>query len=279
MGHREFKRNDPMFWDWTIEDLALYDLPAMIEHVCKATGYDRITLIAHSQGAGSAFIAMSQGMRPDIGEKLSCFIALSPAVYSGPHTTTTLFTTLQKIDWDTWVRLFGVLDFIPLMRLSYEYVPSAVFFSTIGYAMFAYLFGWTDTNWLLRRKTKQFRFTPTPVSSASIFWWCGKGGFAQRRCILDPSMPKWFDRRFPPVAIYYGGSDTLIDVDALIERLKCQETEVKVIRTLKLDQVEHCDFYYAADAVEWCFSSFVEDIEQTRQRYPETSEPKSLISL
>ena len=30
--------------------------------------------------------------------------------------------------------------------------------------MFAFLFDWTDTNWLARRKGKMFRFTPSPVS-------------------------------------------------------------------------------------------------------------------
>jgi len=276
MGHREFSRNDPRFWDWTIEELAIYDLPAMVDYVCKATGYEKITLLAHSQGASSAFIALSRGMRPETGEKLSGFIALSPAVYAGPHVSTWLFTTLGKFDWETWVRLFGVLDFIPLMGLAYDYVPSAELFGIIGYAMFAYLFEWTDTNWLLRRRTKQFRFTPTPVSSASLFWWCGKGGWAERKCALDVTMPKWFDSRFPPLAVYYGGRDALIDTEALLARLKT-ETDVKVIRTLRLDQAEHCDFYYAADAVEWFFSSFADDIERTRLR----SESKSdiLISL
>ncbi|KAG8889078.1 Mannose-6-phosphate isomerase [Tulasnella sp. 332] len=224
--------------DWTLEELATHDLPAMIDHVSMTTGYSKITLLAHSQGAGAAFIALAQGMRPDIGEKLSGFIAMSPAC-----------------DWDSWVRLFGVMDFIPLMQWSYDYVPFPVFFATIGYAMFAYLFGWTDANWLLRRKTKQFRFTPTPVSSSSLFWWCGKGGWAARGCSLDTTLPRWFDSGCPPLAIYWGGKDTLIDTDALVERLKT-EPDVTVIRTVKQEQAEHCDFYYAADALEWCFSSF-----------------------
>jgi hypothetical protein len=79
----------------------------------------------------------------------------------------------------------GILDFIPLMRYSYDWVPARPF-ALIGYVMFAYLFSWTDTHWyvafhllswreleqirawvdvnrLKRRKTKVFRFTPTPV--------------------------------------------------------------------------------------------------------------------
>ncbi|KAG9012297.1 hypothetical protein FRB94_006328 [Tulasnella sp. JGI-2019a] len=276
MGHREFSRSDPRFWDWTIEELATHDLPAMIDYVCHATGYEKITLVAHSQGAGAAFIALSQGMRPDIGEKLSGFIAMSPAVYAGPHITSWLFATLGKFEWGTWARFFGVRDFIPLMGWAYESVPFPVLFGKIGYAMFLYLFGWTDANWLLRRKTKNFRFTPTPVSSASLFWWCGKDGWAQRGCSLDTTLPKWFDSRCPPLSIYWGGKDTLIDTDALVGRLKT-EPAVTIIRTVRLEEAEHCDFYYAADAVEWCFSSFVEDIEKTRLRYPH--EAASLISL
>jgi hypothetical protein len=41
--------------------------------------------------------------------------------------------------------------------------------------MFAFLFDWTDKNWLPRRKPKMFRFTPSPVSSASVWWWTGAG--------------------------------------------------------------------------------------------------------
>lgn len=44
-------------------------------------------------------------------------------------------------------RLPGVLDFIPLMRISYNYTPSRAF-GLLGYQMFAFLFNWTDANWV-----------------------------------------------------------------------------------------------------------------------------------
>ena len=68
--------------------------------------------------------------------------------------------------------------------------------------MFAFLFRWTDANWLKRRKPKMFRFTPSPVSSASVFWWTGLNGFSTRGAILDPTVARWFDKRFPPLALY-----------------------------------------------------------------------------
>lgn len=72
--------------------------------------------------------------------------------------------------------------------------------------MFAFLFRWTDANWLKRRKPKMFRFTPSPVSSASVFWWTGLNGFSTRGAILDPTVSRWFDKRFPPLALYQYGA-------------------------------------------------------------------------
>lgn len=75
--------------------------------------------------------------------------------------------------------------------------------------MFAFLFQWTDANWLLRRKPKMFRFTPSPVPSAGIFWWTGLNGFSSRGCVLNQDVSRWFDKRFPPLALYHGGKDYL----------------------------------------------------------------------
>lgn len=31
---------------------------------------------------------------------------------------------------------------------------------------------------------------------------------------------------------------------------------------------QHCDFYWAAEAVEWAYTSMLDDIEATRSKYP-----------
>ncbi|GJN89599.1 hypothetical protein Rhopal_002586-T1 [Rhodotorula paludigena] len=268
MGHAWLKRSDPRFWDYNIKELALYDLPAMVDHVRRDTGYDKIAFIGHSQGNATMFCSLAQGMVPELGEKLSLFIALAPAVYAGPLTTGFPFTAIKSLNWKTWRRWFGVLDFIPLMRWSYDWVPSRLF-GLLGYQMFAFLFRWTDANWLLDRKAKMFCFMPSPVSSASIFWWTGLAGFSTRGCVLDTRADKWWDKRFPPLAIHHGGKDYLVLTEPLLERLEQKEKDVQVIRVQKMDDGEHCDHFWHIDAVELCFHSFLEDIERTRPRYPE----------
>ncbi|KAF7974323.1 hypothetical protein HWV62_12366 [Athelia sp. TMB] len=257
MGHLSYAKDDPRFWDWTIRDLATYDFPALINHASRATGHPKIAFIGHSQGTALAFLALA--LRPALGTQLSCFIALAPAVFAGPLTARFPLNLLSHLGWERWQACFGVRDFIPAMRLAsaWEWVPPRVF-AAVGYAVFACLFGWTDRHW---RKTKVFRFTPSPVSSASMFWlvllvavldpanasadrWCGASSFAARRCILDPARPRWFDpKTFPPLALYYGGQDYLVDAEKLLERLSTREG-VRVIRTCKIE-CEHCDFYLA----------------------------------
>lgn len=278
MGHRTYKRSDPRFWDYNIRELAIYDLPAMVDYVCKETGYDRIAYIGHSQGNGTMFISLSKGMVPELGAKLSYFGALAPAVYAGPLTSCFPFTTLGQLEWGRWKRFFGVLDFIPLMKISYDWTP-AYPYALLGYQMFAFLFAWTDANWLLRRKAKMFRFTPQPVSSASIYWWAGKDGFATRGCVLDPQLEQWWDENFPPLAVFSGGMDFLVLTDPLIERIEKREKTVKLLRFKRQDEAEHCDHFWAADAVEWCFHDILEDIEKTRPRYPEELEQDALVDV
>lgn len=271
MGHKRLSRSDPRFWDYNIRELAIYDLPALVDHVRRETGYGKIAYLAHSQGNATGFIALSQGMVPELGEKLTYFGALAPAVFAGPLTSCFPFTTLGHMDWKGWKRFFGVLDFIPLMKISYDYTPAWPY-ALLGYQMFAFLFAWTDANWLLRRKAKMFRFTPQPVSSTSIYWWAGKDGFASRGCILDPRAEKWWDRRFPPLSIYSGGMDFLVLTDPLVERLEEVEKDVRVLRYKRQEEAEHCDHFWAAEAVEWCFHDILEDIEVTREMYPEERE-------
>jgi hypothetical protein len=43
------------------------------------------------------------------------------------------------------------------MRWAYNLMPGYAF-GLLGYQMFAFLFDWTDKNWLKRRKAKMFRF-------------------------------------------------------------------------------------------------------------------------
>ncbi|WFD33839.1 hypothetical protein MCUN1_000659 [Malassezia cuniculi] len=231
MGHREYSRWDPRFWDYTIQDLAQYDVPALVDYVCRDASSETLAYIGHSQGNAILFLALHSGIVPDIGKRISYFCALAPAAYTGPLVSRFPLKYLAHVDKHRWVKIFGVMDFVPLMKFSYDWTPARPY-AALGYQMFAFLFDWNDTHWLLRRKPKMFRFTPQPVSSETLYWWAGMGGFAARGCILDEQEEQWFEEDFPPVALYAGGNDKLVDVHRLPACTFAQDEDRAWRRTL-----------------------------------------------
>jgi hypothetical protein len=79
--------------------------------------------------------------------------------------------------------------------------------------------------------------------------WCGKGGFADRKCTLDDTLDRWFDNRFPPLSIYHGGRDYLVLAEPLIERMKTKEKDVNVIKVTKLDLSEVCPSSFCSSII------------------------------
>ena len=127
----------------------------MLKSPFGVAGYDQVAFIGHSQGNATMFVSLgmflrmllrvicltsspymtkrqAQGMIPDLGNKLSVFIALAPAVFAGPLTNGFLFSAIKNMDWKSWKRIFGVLDMIPIMRWAYDYTPSLPF-AILGY--------------------------------------------------------------------------------------------------------------------------------------------------
>jgi len=52
---------------------------------------------------------------------------------------------------------------------------------------------------------------------------------------MDTSLPQWFEpTQFPPLAIYHGGEDYLVDAESLLERLRENE-QVRLIRVVRLE--------------------------------------------
>jgi hypothetical protein len=82
--------------------------------------------------------------------------------------------------------------------------------------------------------------------------WCGKGGFADRKCTLDDTLDRWFDVRFPPLSIYHGGRDYLVLAEPLLERMRVKEKDVNVIKVTKLDLSEVSLFPQGRSASTMC---------------------------
>ena len=71
--------NDKNFWDYSFEEMAKYDQPALFNYVLGKTGALKVTYIGHSQGTTQMFCALSENF-DFFSERINLFIALAPVV-------------------------------------------------------------------------------------------------------------------------------------------------------------------------------------------------------
>ncbi|GAA5840859.1 hypothetical protein JCM5353_001996 [Sporobolomyces roseus] len=270
MPHRHFSRSDPRYWAWDVKDIGMYDVPAIVEYVLTETGV-KPTWIGHSQGASTMFLALSRGIRPDIGNKISSFIALAPAVYAGPVLRKFPFSLMRRFRGRTaWRLAFGVREFIPIISILQALLPSW-FFGHIAAVVFAFIFGFHDHNWLKRQIPKYFRTVAVANSSELLYY---MSVLSYENCMFDTrSSEPWFPASFPPLAVFYGTLDTLVLGKPLVERIRSHEPNVRMIKAVALENYEyvtisqHQDPLWAYTAVQECYLGIREVIEETKNGY------------
>ncbi|CAH2056967.1 unnamed protein product, partial [Iphiclides podalirius] len=97
---------DHEFWDFSVDEMGAYDVPAIVDHVLNQTGSDRVDYIGYSQGGGEMLIMCSE--RPSLCNRVRTFIAVAPATrltHSKSWTLRVLFNVLRLTgDFLGWFR-------------------------------------------------------------------------------------------------------------------------------------------------------------------------------
>ena len=273
--HTLLQYRDPRMWAWNIRQMGVMDLPALVSRVLSETGFEKLGLVCHSQGTTEAFVALAKEQRPDLGNKISVFCALAPAVYAGPLIGKLSFKFMRVISPGMFRIFFGIHAFIPLMMTMHRLLPGALY-GAMGYRVFSFLFNWTDDRWERDLRDRMFQFAPVYVSSESMRWWLGRECFAQQKCILatkeegkledvedeqdeqeevhkeprDQGRTAWYDERAPPFALWIAGSDDLVDGRRLLRRFaRGREPHVRLVKAKVIEEYEHLDVIWAMDSI------------------------------
>lgn len=181
--HSLLKPNDPRMWNWNIRQMGVMDLPALVSRVLSETGFEKLGLICHSQGTTQTFVALAKEQRPDLGNKISVFCALAPAVYAGPLIGKMYIKFMRIISPGMFRVVFGIHAFIPFMMKMHAWLPGKLY-GALGYRVFSFLFNWSDDRWDQGIRDRLFQFAPVYVSAESMRWWLGRECFATQKCIL-----------------------------------------------------------------------------------------------
>lgn len=282
--HTTLSPSDPRMWSWDIRHLGTLDLAALTSRVLYETGFEKLGLVCHSQGTTETFVALAKEHRPELGERISVFCALAPAVYAGPLVSRPYFRFMTMLSAKAFRVFFGIHAFIPFMMTVHRTFPPRLY-GTLAYCVFSFLFGWSDARWERDLRDRMFQFAPVYVSAELMRWWLGSEGFAKHKCILatedqsasetntdhhvqgeggrehgddsgDPCLAApgdraWFGPQVPPFALWVGGSDALVDGRRLLQRFEGGfEPHVRVLHSKVIEKYEHLDVLWAMDAIE-----------------------------
>jgi len=114
--HTTLTTADEKFWRFTWQDMAEYDLPAMVEAALKVAGQEYLYYVGHSQGTLIAFAKLSED--PAFSKKVRMVFALGPVATLGnitsPVKSLTFLSPIVRLGLDT----FGGAEILPKSPLS-----------------------------------------------------------------------------------------------------------------------------------------------------------------
>ncbi|CAH6721708.1 sterol esterase 2 [[Candida] jaroonii] len=271
------------YWDWDINNLALYDIPCLINNVLSRSKSKKLILLGHSQGCTQSFLMLKNPEMSHIHEKIEWFIGLAPAIFPG-----ILFHKRKFIQFMgnrspvMYNVFFGVCAFLNSLVKARNLIHSWKLYGVLSTLMFHYLFEWSGKKWNKNKKIwhMHFIFNVSFVSSKLFTWWTSqfrpdsfrnqlvskktfKLGHNSR--IMDdaefnvddsqtffPFKQQWFTDSVVPMIIFNGDVDNLVDPHRLKTHMENFEPSYKSGETLHIFQVDdynHLDVIWADDLI------------------------------
>ena len=104
--HKNLDNLSDEFWDFSFQDMAEYDLKAVLEYVFEETK-QKVTVLGHSQGTSQVFAGLSRNLV--LQSKVEKFIAFAPIVYLvGLKDEKSLFYYLSTHNYIKLLHLFHI---------------------------------------------------------------------------------------------------------------------------------------------------------------------------
>lgn len=80
-NHTHFSPKDAEFWDFSWDEMASYDIPAVIDYILSQTKHPQLYYVGHSMGTTMFWACMST--RPEYNEKVKAMFSLGPVATLG----------------------------------------------------------------------------------------------------------------------------------------------------------------------------------------------------
>lgn len=253
--HVLYKESNDEMWDWDLNEMARYDIPAMVNSLRTKKRYSgKVSILSHSQGTTQCVWLFSKQFESEFHDIIDKCVLMAPAVYGGPLLNSKPFIKFMRLMPDPlYYAFFGRRAFMPILMTLRKLTYKMKSFGFTAYIVFSYLFDWNDYLWDKRIRRIHFTFAPVYVSVKLISWWLrsknGLGFEMGEPIIKDKS--SWFDEHTPDLMLVVGGRDDLVDGDMFINRLNNSEPEMNGRWDyIKIPEYSHLDVLWADDLLD-----------------------------
>ncbi|XP_065297598.1 lipase member K-like [Dermacentor albipictus] len=74
--HLQLTEADKKYWNFGLDEVGLYDIPALVDYVLTLTGWSELFYVGFSQGNAAAWVTLSE--KPEYNAKIRLLLALAP---------------------------------------------------------------------------------------------------------------------------------------------------------------------------------------------------------
>ncbi|XP_053889353.1 lipase member M-like isoform X2 [Malaclemys terrapin pileata] len=246
--HQNLSIDQEEFWDFSFHEMAMYDLPALIDFILQKTGQQNLYYIGYSQGCTIAFIAFSA--MPQLAQKIKIFFALAPAYMLNKSKAP--LTQLIFLPTDLLRIVFGKKEFCllstRLKSLTAKVCGTALVDRLCIQTLFFILGGFNEKNLNVSRADVYLASFPDYTSVKNIIHW-GQ---------TTPPFYKVEDMTVP-TALWNGGRDLVTSPQAtavLLPRL------TNLVFYKYFPDWTHVDFIWGLDATQRMYDEILELMEK-----------------
>ncbi|KAK4162469.1 putative sterol esterase [Cladorrhinum sp. PSN259] len=273
-----FSPNTNEFWNFSIDQFALHDIPNSISYILDITGQPSLSYIGFSQGTAQAFASLS--IHPKLNDQVNVFIALAPAM-SPAGLSNGIVDALVKASPQVLFLLFGRRSILSSATMWQSILYPPIFTKLIDFGL-SFLFNWRTENISTSQKLAAYPHLYSFTSTKSVVHWfqiIRTKSFQMydddvHRPLLSATSSKYTKvAKYPtrniktPIVLVYGGSDSLVDIKAMLRELPSQTVANEI------PHYEHLDFLWARDVEQQVFQHVFDALdsftgaEHTREEY------------
>ncbi|WBW74394.1 triglyceride lipase-cholesterol esterase [Schizosaccharomyces osmophilus] len=251
--HVIYKPKDEEFWNFSLDDMAMFDIPNTVDYILHETGEEKLSYIGFSQGTAQAFASLS--LNNSLNNKVNIFIALAPA-FTPRGFSNHLVDYLVKANPKIMYNLFGRRSLFPSVTFWQNICYPPIFVKVVDFSL-KLLFDWDLKNISANQKLCGYAHLYSFSSVKSCVHWlqiiknCTFQLYDDDLAVITGYTARHYQvPLFPtsnikcPILLLWGGKDTLINMEYMRTALPPQAQEIEI------EHYEHLDFLWADDVKE-----------------------------